>query len=182
MDFHSLIEKAKQGIEDLLPGDEPHSHTNEGHECDQDASHAEYSGNRYSSFAPQSSGHPKWYVDGASYFWAVSVALEGMQHFHRHPAHALTLCRGARLHLHPGLVAEVIPPSAGNRTLAPLTVCSPELYLRRPPARNERYRLDNMLKAAAERGVRVYVIVYKEVPQALTRECETWDPPRMMRD
>ena len=27
-----------------------------------------------------------------------------------------------------------------------------------------------MLKAAAERGVRIYVIVYKEVPQALTRE------------
>lgn len=45
---------------------------------------------------------------------------------------------------------------------------SPELYLRRPPAKNARYRLDNMLKAAAERGVMVYVIVYKEVPQALT--------------
>ncbi|KAK3307542.1 uncharacterized protein B0T15DRAFT_493016 [Chaetomium strumarium] len=134
MDFHSLIEKAKQGIEDLLPGDEPHSHTNEGHECDQDASHAEYRGNRYSSFAPQSSGHPKWYVDGASYFWAVSVALEEAQDY----IYILDWW------------------------------LSPELYLRRPPARNERYRLDNMLKAAAERGVRVYVIVYKEVPQALT--------------
>jgi phospholipase D1/2 len=31
---------------------------------------------RFASFAPQSSGHAKWYVDGASYFWAVSVALE----------------------------------------------------------------------------------------------------------
>lgn len=51
-----------------------------------------------------------------------------------------------------------------------LTCDSPELYLRRPPARNEQYRLDNMLKAAAERGVKVYVIVYKEVPQALTRK------------
>ena len=29
-----------------------------------------------------------------------------------------------------------------------------------------------MLKAAAERGVKVYVIVYKEVPQALTCKCE----------
>ncbi|KAJ3333812.1 hypothetical protein HDU93_008370 [Gonapodya sp. JEL0774] len=45
---------------------------------------------------------------------------------------------------------------------------SPELYLRRPPALNARYRLDNMLKAAAERGVQVRIIVYKEVPQALT--------------
>lgn len=40
---------------------------------------------------------------------------------------------------------------------------SPELYLRRPPAKNEQYRLDRMLKAAAERGVKVNVIVYKEV-------------------
>lgn len=45
---------------------------------------------------------------------------------------------------------------------------SPELYLRRPPAQNEQYRLDNMLKAAAERGVQVNVIVYKEVTAALT--------------
>jgi len=40
---------------------------------------------------------------------------------------------------------------------------SPELYLRRPPARNEQYRVDRMLKAAAERGVKVNIIVYKEV-------------------
>ncbi|KAH7328165.1 putative phospholipase D [Stachybotrys elegans] len=45
---------------------------------------------------------------------------------------------------------------------------SPELYLRRPPSLNERYRLDNMLKAAAERGVKVNIIVYKEVRAALT--------------
>jgi hypothetical protein len=40
---------------------------------------------------------------------------------------------------------------------------SPELYLRRPPAKNEQYRVDRMLKAAAERGVKVNIIVYKEV-------------------
>ncbi|MCJ1311199.1 hypothetical protein MMC25_004870 [Agyrium rufum] len=45
---------------------------------------------------------------------------------------------------------------------------SPELYLRRPPALHEQYRLDRMLKAAADRGVKVNVIVYKEVTQALT--------------
>lgn len=45
---------------------------------------------------------------------------------------------------------------------------SPELYLRRPPSRNEQYRLDAMLQAAAERGVQVNVIVYKEVEAALT--------------
>ncbi|PWW79693.1 phospholipase D/nuclease [Tuber magnatum] len=45
---------------------------------------------------------------------------------------------------------------------------SPELYLRRPPKLNEQYRIDVMLKAAAERGVKINVIVYKEVTQALT--------------
>jgi phospholipase D1/2 len=45
---------------------------------------------------------------------------------------------------------------------------SPELYLRRPPAKNEQYRLDKMLFAAAKRGVKIYIIIYKEVTQALT--------------
>ncbi|EGX47448.1 hypothetical protein AOL_s00083g384 [Orbilia oligospora ATCC 24927] len=45
---------------------------------------------------------------------------------------------------------------------------SPELHLRRPAAKHEEYRLDRMLKAAAERGVIVNIIVYKEVTQALT--------------
>ncbi|KAF2817639.1 phospholipase D/nuclease [Mytilinidion resinicola] len=47
---------------------------------------------------------------------------------------------------------------------------SPELYLRRPPAAHEQYRLDRMLGAAAARGVKVNIIVYKEVTQALTRK------------
>jgi phospholipase D1/2 len=55
---------------------------------------------------------------------------------------------------------------------------SPELYLRRPPARNEQYRLDRMLKAAAERGVDVNVIVYKEVPAALTRKTSAHGIPK----
>lgn len=38
---------------------------------------------------------------------------------------------------------------------------SPELYLRRPPSKNEQYRLDRMLGAAAERGVKVNIMVYK---------------------
>jgi len=46
---------------------------------------------------------------------------------------------------------------------------SPELYLRRPPAKNEQYRLDRVLQAAAQRGVKINIIVYKEVAQALTR-------------
>src|SRR5262245_36429338 len=47
---------------------------------------------------------------------------------------------------------------------------SPELYLRRPPAKNQQYRVDRMLEAAAKRGVKVNIMVYKEVTQALTRK------------
>jgi phospholipase D1/2 len=45
---------------------------------------------------------------------------------------------------------------------------SPELYLRRPPTTNENYRLDRMLLAAARRGVKVNIIVYKEVSAVLS--------------
>lgn len=45
---------------------------------------------------------------------------------------------------------------------------SPELFLRRPPYFNQEWRLDQTLKRAAERGVNIYVIVYKEVSAALT--------------
>ncbi|KAL4733609.1 hypothetical protein BDV11DRAFT_213620 [Aspergillus similis] len=44
---------------------------------------------------------------------------------------------------------------------------SPEVYLRRPPSENEEYRLDRMLQAAAVRGVKVNVVVFKEVAVAM---------------
>ncbi|KAJ5094977.1 hypothetical protein N7532_007268 [Penicillium argentinense] len=45
---------------------------------------------------------------------------------------------------------------------------SPELFLRRPPVQHREWRLDQVLKRRAEAGVQIYVIVYKEVNQALT--------------
>ncbi|OQE24173.1 hypothetical protein PENFLA_c010G10179 [Penicillium flavigenum] len=45
---------------------------------------------------------------------------------------------------------------------------SPELFLRRPPVENQEWRLDQVLKRRAEAGVKIYIIVYKEVNQALT--------------
>jgi len=94
-----------------------------------------HSQHRFMSFAPERHGNEtKWYVDGCSYMYAVSIALE--------------------------------------RAKESIWILdwwlSPELYLRRPPARNQQYRLDRMLLAAAERGVKVNIIVYKEVTQALT--------------
>ncbi|KAJ5577457.1 uncharacterized protein N7459_006421 [Penicillium hispanicum] len=45
---------------------------------------------------------------------------------------------------------------------------SPELFLRRPPVKYQEWRLDQVLKRRAEAGVKIFVIVYKEVNQALT--------------
>lgn len=45
---------------------------------------------------------------------------------------------------------------------------SPELYLRRPPAQHPEYRLDRLLKRKAEEGVKIYIIVYKEVTQTMS--------------
>ncbi|KEP49732.1 phospholipase D/nuclease [Rhizoctonia solani 123E] len=45
---------------------------------------------------------------------------------------------------------------------------SPEMYLRRPPADNQEWRLDRLLHRKAQQGVKIYVIVYKEVTQTMT--------------
>lgn len=57
---------------------------------------------------------------------------------------------------------------------------SPELFLRRPPYFNQQWRLDKVIKRAAERGVKVYVMVYKEVSQALT--CNSAHTKYALRD
>lgn len=38
---------------------------------------------------------------------------------------------------------------------------SPELYLRRPPEGNQKWRIDRVLKRKAEQGVKIFVIVYR---------------------
>ncbi|CDK29425.1 unnamed protein product [Kuraishia capsulata CBS 1993] len=40
---------------------------------------------------------------------------------------------------------------------------SPELYLRRPPNGNQQWRIDRILKRKAEEGVKIFVIVYRNV-------------------
>ncbi|KAI0064970.1 phospholipase D/nuclease [Artomyces pyxidatus] len=45
---------------------------------------------------------------------------------------------------------------------------TPELYLRRPPAYHPEWRLDRLLQRKAEQGVKVYVVVYKEVTQTMS--------------
>ncbi|KAF7195689.1 Phospholipase D1 [Pseudocercospora fuligena] len=133
-----LFDKIKESVKDVetrikTATDTPtHSHTHKTEECSDGDSHHLH---RFQSFAPQREGNEvKWYVDGCSYMWAVSLALE-------HAQHSIWILDWW---------------------------LSPELYLRRPPAKNEQYRLDKLLFAAAKRGVQVNIIVYKEVTQALT--------------
>ena len=57
---------------------------------------------------------------------------------------------------------------------------SPELFLRRPAYFHQEWRLDQIIKRAAERGVKIYVIVYKEVSQALT--CNSAHTKYALRD
>ena len=57
---------------------------------------------------------------------------------------------------------------------------SPELFLRRPPYFNQEWRLDQVLKRKAEAGVKIFIIVYKEVAQALT--CNSEHTKRALQD
>ncbi|GIZ46370.1 hypothetical protein CKM354_000949800 [Cercospora kikuchii] len=133
-----LFDKVKSGLKDVEARIKAettgptHAHTHNSNVCSDNDDHHLH---RYQSFAPQREGNEvKWYVDGCSYMWAVSTAIENAQ----------------------------------SSIWILDWWLSPELYLRRPPALHEQYRLDRLLFAAAERGVQVYVIVYKEVTQALT--------------
>lgn len=44
----------------------------------------------------------------------------------------------------------------------------PEVYMRRPMAEGNHWRLDYVLKRQAEKGVRIFILVYKEMEMALT--------------
>ncbi|GAA5927466.1 uncharacterized protein JCM15063_005909 [Sporobolomyces koalae] len=56
---------------------------------------------------------------------------------------------------------------------------SPELYLRRPPHKNEKWRLDRLLQRKAREGVQVFVIVYKEVSNDFTPVDSNWTKTRL---
>lgn len=49
---------------------------------------------------------------------------------------------------------------------------SPELYMRRPAVISEKWRLDRLLRRKAQEGVKVFVIVYRNVEQAIPIDSE----------
>jgi phospholipase D1/2 len=49
---------------------------------------------------------------------------------------------------------------------------SPELYMRRPAAISQRWRLDRLLKKKAEEGVKIYVMMYRNINSAIPIDSE----------
>ncbi|KAF2138543.1 uncharacterized protein K452DRAFT_87979 [Aplosporella prunicola CBS 121167] len=49
---------------------------------------------------------------------------------------------------------------------------SPELYLRRPPAISQKWRLDRLLQRKAQEGVKVFVIMYRNINSAIPIDSE----------
>jgi phospholipase D1/2 len=49
---------------------------------------------------------------------------------------------------------------------------SPELYMRRPPAISQKWRLDRLLQRKAQEGVKVFVIMYRNVNAAIPIDSE----------
>lgn len=73
--LHGAVGTISSEIGKRIEKPNKHSHTHATAQCD-DGMHANVS-HRYGSFAPQrTSNDVKWHVDGCSYMWAVSRALE----------------------------------------------------------------------------------------------------------
>lgn len=76
-----LFDKVKSSLKDVEAkikaeaiGKPVHAHTDSANVCSDNDSHHLH---RFQSFAPQREGNEvKWYVDGCSYMWAVSLAIE----------------------------------------------------------------------------------------------------------
>ncbi|KAI8376326.1 uncharacterized protein BYT42DRAFT_498917 [Radiomyces spectabilis] len=112
---------------------------------------------RFDSFAPiRKNIQATWFVDGRDYLWDVSVALDNAKeciyihdwwlNFHR------------PLFYYSWLYFSLV---------FFCSLQSPELYLRRPAAHNLQWRLDKLLKRKADQGVKIYIVMYKEVAMAL---------------
>jgi phospholipase D1/2 len=105
---------------------------------------------RFKSFAPERPGNNiKWYVDGRDYCWvrimSTMTGNERQDADEKEQAVSIALER------------------AKETIFIEDWWLSPELFLRRPPYYNQEWRLDQILKRKAEEGVKIYVIVYREV-------------------
>jgi phosphatidylserine/phosphatidylglycerophosphate/cardiolipin synthase-like enzyme len=86
------------------------------------------------------------HIDGHDYFYALSEMLDSARE-----------CIFIMVCVSLALISAILV------TLVKDWWLSPELYLRRPPAYHPEWRLDKILRRKAQQGVKIYVIVYKEV-------------------
>jgi len=98
----------------------------------------------------------KWYVDGRDYCWVRTNPTE----------------RNALAPLTTEQAVSTALENAKETIYIADWWLSPELFLRRPPYYNQEWRLDQVLKRRAEAGVKIYVMVYREVEAALTCNSE----------
>ncbi|KAI5106951.1 phospholipase D1 isoform X1, partial [Silurus meridionalis] len=104
--------------------------------------------NRHGSFAPvRENTNAQWFVNAAGYFDAIADALEGAKE------EIFITAWWYRLDS-----ASIIP-------LVPRL--SPEIFLKRPVVDGNIWRLDHVLKRKAEQGVKICVLLYKEVEVVL---------------
>lgn len=90
--------------------------------------------NRFDSFVPiRNSIDAQWFIDGATYFDAVSNAID----------------------------------SAKEQIFIADWWLTPEIYMKRPVIDGNVWRLDRLLQRKAESGVKIYVLIFKEVELAI---------------
>lgn len=145
--FHGFVSDLKDSLTGKDENKPPQGAQQQGGQAPQPGPGQEYhSQHRFMSFAPERHGNEtKWYVDGCKYCSGYCLWSFGNQSWIGSYMYAVSI--------------------AIERARESIWILdwwlSPELFLRRPPAKNQQYRLDRMLHAAAERGVKVNIIVYK---------------------
>ncbi|KAF0044068.1 hypothetical protein F2P81_003226 [Scophthalmus maximus] len=109
---------------------------------------------RFGSFAQEEENIPaKWYVNGKTYMEDVADALEEAKEEIFITDWCLFTC------------ASVFPCVCFFVSLS--ARLSPEIFLKRPVVEGNRWRLDCILRRKAQQGVRIFVMLYKEVELAL---------------
>ncbi|GAB1300552.1 Phospholipase [Apodemus speciosus] len=125
----------------------------------------------------------KWYVNAKGYFEDIANAMEGASEeifiTDWWPHAICTVQRGFQLanfflHLLSGaimgqanILADVHPEMPAPDYYIICNRLSPEIFLKRPVVEGNRWRLDCILKRKAQQGVRIFIMLYKEVELAL---------------
>jgi len=116
---------------------------------------------RYSSFAPEREHIPaKFLIDGDTYYDDLATALEAAEET------IFISCKFL------SLAWLVVGPGFNLLCHCQAWWISPELYLKRNPTLDPKYRLDHLLKRKAEGGIVIYIMIFNEVPTVLPYDSE----------